>query len=229
MRRELPTLTAHLSTLAVELDDFLPVWLSSLFLSTLALDTAARVWDCYLRDGEALVWQVALELLRILSPILLKQDTREGALSILHHASAAGGATEKALFSALAAGDATLHEMLRCDFSQKLPMPAPDRGVVFDLWCNSFEADSDATASVRHGSLGGGGLRMADGTVATRLISEDATRASYNATDEPGRSFDNESCKMGSDLKESSLSTPSLMRPIENWLRSKWEYRGTAR
>ena len=25
-------------------------------MTTLALDTAARVWDCYLRDGELLVW-----------------------------------------------------------------------------------------------------------------------------------------------------------------------------
>lgn len=58
LRRELPELMAHLTQLGVELEDFLPAWLSSLFLSTLALDTAARVWDCYLRDGEPLVWQV---------------------------------------------------------------------------------------------------------------------------------------------------------------------------
>jgi len=49
LRRELPELMAHLTQLGVELEDFLPAWLSSLFLSTLALDTAARVWDCWRR------------------------------------------------------------------------------------------------------------------------------------------------------------------------------------
>lgn len=44
--------------LGVDLDDFLPSWLRSLFSSTLNLDTAARVFDCYLRDGEPLIWQV---------------------------------------------------------------------------------------------------------------------------------------------------------------------------
>ena len=41
-----------LGSLGVGLDDFVCDWLSSLFLSTLALDTAARVWDCYLLARE---------------------------------------------------------------------------------------------------------------------------------------------------------------------------------
>jgi len=60
LRRELPEVLEHLTAVGVDLDDFLPCWLSSLFVSTLSLETAARVWDCYLRDGEALVWQVVL-------------------------------------------------------------------------------------------------------------------------------------------------------------------------
>jgi hypothetical protein len=53
--RELPQLHAHLSHLNVELASVLPSWLGTLFMTSLALDTAARVWDCYLRDGALLV------------------------------------------------------------------------------------------------------------------------------------------------------------------------------
>ena len=41
-------------------------WFGTLFMTTVALDTAARVWDCYLRDGEMFVWRTALEILRLL-------------------------------------------------------------------------------------------------------------------------------------------------------------------
>jgi len=208
-----------LGSLGVGLDDFVCDWLSSLFLSTLALDTAARVWDCYLRDGEALLWRVAVarrrtplsrphtpvtrpsrharrhvavELLRLLEPRLLQALSRDEALSLLHHASELGGAValvpapllrrarparpsrrrarrslgERQLFGALAASEGAAHEMLRLDFSQRLPMPTlASGGVVFDLWTNSYEAElgAGAAAAPRAYERAASGLRMADG------------------------------------------------------------------
>ena len=76
LQRELPELMEHLSARGISLGHFLPDWLCTLFVCTLSLDTAARVWDCYLRDGETFVWRVALELLRLLSPALLEADPR---------------------------------------------------------------------------------------------------------------------------------------------------------
>ena len=73
---------------------------------------------------------------------------------------------ERQLFGALAASEGTAHEMLRLDFSQRLPMPTlASGGVVFDLWTNSYEAElgAGAAAAPRAYERAASGLRMADG------------------------------------------------------------------
>lgn len=64
LERELPLLVTHLLEVGVMLRDFLPLWLGSLLMVTLPLEVSARVWDCYLRDGEPFLWRAILELLR---------------------------------------------------------------------------------------------------------------------------------------------------------------------
>ena len=62
---------------------------------------------------------------------------------MLRATAAVGGVTEKALFKSLASNSVALREMLETDFSQRLPMPSAERGVSFDLWKNSLEADQE--------------------------------------------------------------------------------------
>lgn len=210
-----------LGSLGVGLDDFVCDWLSSLFLSTLALDTAARVWDCYLRDGEALLWRVAAARVAAHAAALSAAHARDASLTTrpqarrrraapAARAAAAAGSLprrgplaaaprvrvgrrgrtclsprccaalarpasrtrrcrslgERQLFGALAASEGTAHEMLRLDFSQRLPMPTlASGGVVFDLWTNSYEAElgAGAAAAPRAYERAASGLRMADG------------------------------------------------------------------
>eukprot|EP00965_Chrysotila_dentata_P026020 862629-Pleurochrysis_carterae.AAC.4 len=113
-------------------------------MCTLPLDTAARIWDCYLRDGEQFVWRVVLELLRLLSPVLLALSEQPRALDVLYRASSLGGVHEKPLFHSLTSNSAAVAGMLG-DFGQKLPMPtAESGGVCYDLWRNAEEADDEA-------------------------------------------------------------------------------------
>jgi hypothetical protein len=152
---------------------------------------------------------------------LFDQLTPDAALRLLHNASSAGGATEKAIFSALAAGDAALHELLRIDFSQKLPMPPPERGPVFDLWRNSFEAEEEV------GARQVAGLRQPDGLRAARLLSEevghDETPPAVKG--EPRGAFGPQAPGENGGGPDGSRG---LLGPIEAWLRGKWEYRGAA-
>jgi len=221
LKRELPETLEHLGSLGVGLDDFVCDWLSSLFLSTLALDTAARVWDCYLRDGEALLWHVAVELLRLLEPRLLQALSRDEALSLLHHASELGGAGERQLFAALAASEGTAHEMLRLDFSQRLPMPTlASGGVVFDLWTNSYEAElgAGAAAAPRAYERAASGLRMADGTRARRLLSEESS-----APEVPPLAALSSDASASSSAGAHVSPSKRLLRPLETWIRGVWE------
>ena len=134
--RELPELAQHLSALGVEPRAFLPQWLGTLFMTTLALDTAARVWDCYLRDGELFVWRCALEILRLLQPQLLRLTEREACLALLCGATSLG---ERELFHSISAHEAGITEWLG-ELQQKLPLPTVlnQGSVAYDLYTNSY-------------------------------------------------------------------------------------------
>jgi len=155
--RELPELMSSMQGRGISLSHFLPDWLCTLFVCTLSLDAAARVWDCYLRDGEVFVWRVALELLRLLAPSLLEAGDTAALLDILLHASTLGAVSEKSLFHSLSSNDAVLPELL-ADFSQRLPMPtAESGGVCFDLWANSIPQEAGAQEEQRPSGDGDGG------------------------------------------------------------------------
>jgi hypothetical protein len=132
-------------------------WHASLFLSTLPLDTAARVFDCYLRDGEPLLWRASLALLRLLAPRLLSCADAPSALTLLTRARTCELVTEKALFQALLSDgdrpeisfDRELAE-LWIDLSQRLPIPTAETAerVCYDLWRNSVLCDEHTPADV---------------------------------------------------------------------------------
>jgi hypothetical protein len=143
--RELPPLAHHLAESGVHLDDFLPAWFGTVFMCTLSLDACARLWDCYLRDGEAFLWRAALELLRLLAPRLLEAEDRPACLQLLRRAHAVGGVTERSLFHSLDAHEGGVGALLRA-FGQKLPMPTLAHGVCYDLWLNSVAAEQQAAA-----------------------------------------------------------------------------------
>lgn len=85
LEQELPVLHALFESLRIEpLDYFLP-WLQALFVPVLTIDTAARLWDCYMRDGEVFLWRAAIELLRKRTNELLTEGTagREHVLLLL--------------------------------------------------------------------------------------------------------------------------------------------------
>lgn len=95
-------------------------------------------------------------------------------------------------------------------------MPPAERGPVFDLWRNSFEAEDDA------GSRQTTGLRQADGSRAARLLSEDAVDAS-TMQGEPRGAYG-----AGAPAGGAADASRGLLGPFEKWLRGKWEYRGAA-
>ena len=136
--KELPELDAHLSAVGVAPIDYLPQWLGTLFMCTLSLDAAARVWDVYLRDGELFAWRAALEVLRLLGPALLEVKEKAEVLELLAHAAARGGVTERALFHGIAANEACASYFTE-QFAQKVGLEQAGR--CYDLYANSYLAD----------------------------------------------------------------------------------------
>jgi len=170
--RELPELHTHLASLGVDLASFLPGWLGTLFMTTLALDTAARVWDCYLRDGELFVWRCALEVLRLLSPQLLQLHGAEACLQLLHGAAEGGGTaavSERSLFASMAEHEEGVAEWIG-DFQQRLPMPTAETGVAYDLYTNSHLCPREGV------SADDGAELPADGRLATGGDGADGAR-----------------------------------------------------
>ena len=158
--RELPQLHTHLASLQVSTAAWLPQWHASLFTSTLPLDTAARVWDCYLRDGEPLLWRVSLAILRLLAArILATCPSAAACLEMLHAARASDLISERAVFQSLLAegekegdGDGGMSSVW-ADLSQRLPVPSAEEGgnVCYDLWCNSDLRSNDDESTTAEG------------------------------------------------------------------------------
>ena len=55
-----PRLAKHLRELKVSPDLYLLDWLLTVFARSVPLDTAARIWDVYLRDGEEFLIRAAI-------------------------------------------------------------------------------------------------------------------------------------------------------------------------
>jgi len=81
-RREVPELKQHFEEEGVESEFFFLDWSLTLFVRALPLDVCARVWDCYLEEGEVLGIRVGVALLAMHQTTLRKRDSG-GALRFL--------------------------------------------------------------------------------------------------------------------------------------------------
>jgi len=160
LEQELPVLHALFESLRIEpLDYFLP-WLQALFVPVLTIDTAARLWDCYMRDGEVFLWRAAIELLRKRTNELLTEGTagREHVLLLLRQPIDPMLIADKALFKSLQEKEDAVIQWLPL-LQQKLPLPEH----CWDLYANSYDSegadvdvgddsdgDGDGDASEKH-------------------------------------------------------------------------------
>jgi len=210
--RELPELHAHLAHLGVELTAFLPGWLGTLFMTTLALDTAARVWDCYLRDGELLVWRCALEILRLLSPQLLQLHEADDCLQLLHGAAEHGGTaavSERALFASMAEHEEGVAEWIG-ELSQRQPMPTAETGVAYDLFTNSYLCPREGAADGDEGAerpAEGGRRLAADGDQGGSRTAAGAALPAEGARRKPPPEADGGEGKRAAGRRRTPLTT----------------------
>jgi len=80
----LPLLYAHLRDAGVTSEMYLIDWILALFAKALPLEVAARLWDCYLLEGEVFIIRAALGILRFYAANLAKMPL-EGIMSLLVH------------------------------------------------------------------------------------------------------------------------------------------------
>lgn len=64
---------------------YLMDWNLALFSKALPLETAARIWDCYLVEGDVFIMRAALGILRMFAPKISQQNEVEGIMKILMH------------------------------------------------------------------------------------------------------------------------------------------------
>ncbi|KAH6608231.1 tbc domain-containing [Trichoderma cornu-damae] len=87
VRTVLPRLSAHLDSLAVELEALTFQWFLSVFTDCLCAEALFRVWDVVLctNDGSTFLFQVALALLKLNESNLLQCDTPAGVYTYINH------------------------------------------------------------------------------------------------------------------------------------------------
>lgn len=83
-RECLPLLHAHLASEAVASEMFLLDWYLSVFAKALPLEVAARVWDCYLAEGELFGLKISLGILRLYAPRLCNLKTEQIMTFLMH-------------------------------------------------------------------------------------------------------------------------------------------------
>ncbi|KZF19434.1 TBC-domain-containing protein [Xylona heveae TC161] len=83
----LPTLSAHLEDLGIELEALTFQWFLSVFTDCLSAEALFRLWDIVLctNDGSTFLFQVALALLKLNERSLLKCDTPAGIYGYINH------------------------------------------------------------------------------------------------------------------------------------------------
>ena len=82
---KLPLLFEHLRYCEVTSEMFLMDWNLSLFSKALPIEVAARLWDCYLLEGEVFIIRAALGILKTYAARLAKRSL-EGIMELLLHA-----------------------------------------------------------------------------------------------------------------------------------------------
>ena len=79
----MPALYAHFVNEGVESEMYMLDWLLTLYSRSMPLNVAARIWDCYLLEGEMFIFRAALGFLRLFSAdlLLLQFDEILGVIS----------------------------------------------------------------------------------------------------------------------------------------------------
>ena len=72
-----PCLHSHLHAVGITPQLYLRNWFQLVFLQTLPLEIASRVWDCFLLDGTVYLFRTALAILELLEPYLLGREVDE--------------------------------------------------------------------------------------------------------------------------------------------------------
>lgn len=73
----LPALAEHLRDSGVNVDMYCPQWFLTLFIVTLPFALVLRVWDIFLYEGMVGIFLVAISLLKIYEPYMLRMDFEE--------------------------------------------------------------------------------------------------------------------------------------------------------
>jgi hypothetical protein len=83
-RERLPALKKHMTSEQISSEMYLIDWNLTLFSKSLPLESAARIWDCFLYDGESFVIRASLGILRTVATDI-KARSIEEILPILSH------------------------------------------------------------------------------------------------------------------------------------------------
>jgi hypothetical protein len=98
LRQERPRLAAHFSSIGFSAGLVITDWWLTMFSRQFSPDIVGRIWDCFLLEGEPMLFRVALALCSCLEPRLMEQPL-EVCLSLI--SKAGDELTETALFDAI--------------------------------------------------------------------------------------------------------------------------------
>lgn len=86
LAEKLPKLHKHFEAIGCEVSMFATDWFLVLFATTLPSETAARVWDGVFLEGPKVLFRVAIALLQMWQPLLLRKDNAGEMLKSLKDA-----------------------------------------------------------------------------------------------------------------------------------------------
>ena len=98
LRQERPRLAAHFSSIGFSAGLVMTDWWLTIFSRQFSPDIVGRIWDCFLLEGEPMLFRVGLALCSCLEPRLMEQPL-EVCLSLISQAG--DELTETALFDAI--------------------------------------------------------------------------------------------------------------------------------
>jgi len=97
IRRRMPKLAAHLTELGVSVEVLTTQWFLCIFLNSLSIGAALRVWDCLMLHGGHVLFQVALALLSMQEEAILRCDSLDSFVEGVGNIASAGDDVEALL------------------------------------------------------------------------------------------------------------------------------------
>ncbi|EFA86256.1 regulator of chromosome condensation domain-containing protein [Heterostelium album PN500] len=97
-QRYLPELHSQFRKLGFSSEHYLLEWFLTLFTKQLPLDVVARIWDCYVFEGESFIYATAIAILKCCQKLIISSSFDEAALLLR---TLPQDIKEEALFSAI--------------------------------------------------------------------------------------------------------------------------------